>query len=157
MNRWYSPLYTKYSSILFRDRRHLGEEAAGQLQDADLPGADRQGEDLDQAERCLVTIKLGDVHRQIRCVALTAESEDGISPNLMPLLLMEAPSLGQKCGPSVEVDKRAVFMQITTWSQMLRCKLINLSIRVFGGCAAEHFSAFSSSMKSAASSHGLHS
>ena len=30
-------------------------------------------------------------------------------------------------------------------------------IRVFGGCAAEHFSAYSSSMKSAGSSRGLHS
>ena len=45
----------------FRDGRHLGEEAAGQLQDADLPGADRQGEDLDQAQRCLIVIKLGEM------------------------------------------------------------------------------------------------
>ena len=47
------------SRPFFRDGRHLGEEAAGQLQDADLSGANRQGEDLDQAQRCLIIIKLG--------------------------------------------------------------------------------------------------
>ena len=75
----------------------------------------------------------GDVRRQIRCVALTAESDGGISPNLMRrLILTEAPSLGQIYGPSVDSSGQASSIYADyIWSQMLRCKLINLSMWFF--------------------------
>ena len=127
-------LWSFHVRLAFRDGRHLGEEAAGQLQDADLPGADRQGEDLHQAQRCLIVIKLGEMF-VVRFGAslwrpnLTVEFRLTWCGNL----LMEAPSLGQIYGPSVDSSGQASSIYADyIWSQMLRCKLINLSKSFFG-------------------------
>ena len=70
----------------------------------------------------------GDVRRQTRCVALTAESDGGISPNLMCRLIDGGPFAWTNMRAIRWSGQASSIYADYIWSQMLRCKLINLSM-----------------------------